>query len=109
MLPDRGQPVSPRPPGPPVHPRGEERPLSPRRARLHEIIFESNTPAGRAFDVWLLIAIALSVGAVMLESVGAVRARFGSELYAVEWFFTILFTVEYALRSPCPPASSPPS
>jgi len=101
MLPDRGQPVSPWPPGPQVHPRGEERPLSPRRAQLHEIIFESNTPAGRAFDVWLLIAIALSVGAVMLESVGAVRARFGSELYAVEWFFTILFTVEYLLRLSC--------
>src|ERR687894_1151203 len=68
------------------------------RGRLHEVIYEAETPAGRAFDVALIGLILLSVLAVMLESVGSVRARYGAELYAAEWAFTILFTVEYALR-----------
>jgi len=68
------------------------------RGGLHEVIYEAETPAGRAFDVALIGLILLSVLAVMLESVGAVRARFGAPLYAAEWAFTILFTVEYALR-----------
>ena len=68
------------------------------RHRLHEIVFESDTRAGRAFDVALLWAIVLSVAAVMLESVEAYRLRFGDELRAVEWFFTIVFTIEYGLR-----------
>jgi voltage-gated potassium channel len=79
----------------------EEPPLSPRRARLHEIIFEADTPAGKAFDVALLLAIALSVAAVMLESVAPIAERYGPQLYLVEWFFTILFTVEYVLRLSC--------
>jgi voltage-gated potassium channel len=68
------------------------------RGGLHEVIYEAETPAGRAFDVALIGLILLSVVAVMLESVGAVRARYGAELYVAEWAFTILFTVEYALR-----------
>jgi len=68
------------------------------RARLHEIIFEADTPAGKAFDVALLGAIGLSVVAVMLDSVAAVQARYGAALYAAEWGFTLLFTVEYVLR-----------
>ena len=72
--------------------------LSPWRRRLHEIIFESDTPAGRQFDVWLLIAIAASVAVVMLESIEPVRAQHGTLLIAAEWVFTALFTVEYVLR-----------
>lgn len=68
------------------------------RGSLQEIIFESDTPAGKAFDVALIVAIVLSVGAVMLESVMAVQAAYGELLYAAEWFFTILFTIEYVLR-----------
>jgi voltage-gated potassium channel len=68
------------------------------RHRLHEIIFESDTRAGRAFDVVLLWVIVLSVASVMLESVAAVRARFGSDLRVAEWVFTILFTIEYLAR-----------
>ena len=85
----------------PIHSESEEVPLSPVRARLHEIIFEADTPAGKAFDVALLLAIALSVAAVMLESVAPIRERYGRELYLVEWFFTILFTIEYLLRLFC--------
>ncbi len=68
------------------------------RASLHEIIFESNTPAGKAFDVGLLWAILLSVLVVVLESVAHIRADYGPTLRAVEWGFTALFTVEYVLR-----------
>ena len=68
------------------------------RARLHQIIFEADTPAGRAFDLLLLLAIVASVIVVMLESVASVRANAGPALRALEWGFTILFTIEYALR-----------
>jgi voltage-gated potassium channel len=68
------------------------------RGRLHEIIFEAETPEGRAFDVALIGLILLSVLAVMLESLRGVRALYGPELYFAEWAFTILFTLEYALR-----------
>ena len=68
------------------------------RARLHEIIFESDTAAGRAFDIALLIAIVLSVAAVMLESVADIRRAHGPALRVVEWTLTIAFTIEYALR-----------
>jgi voltage-gated potassium channel len=72
-----------------------------RRAKLHEIIFEAETPGGKAFDVALLIAILLSVVAVCLETVPEVRAIYGAQLRAVEWLFTILFTIEYVLRLIC--------
>jgi voltage-gated potassium channel len=68
------------------------------RARLHQVIFEADTPAGRAFDLLLLLAIVASVIVVMLESVASVRAHSGPALRALEWGFTILFTIEYALR-----------
>jgi voltage-gated potassium channel len=71
---------------------------APWRERLRIIIFEADTPAGKAFDVALLIAIVLSVTAVMLESVSRTRARYGAALDAWEWAFTLLFTVEYVLR-----------
>jgi voltage-gated potassium channel len=68
------------------------------RERLYAIIFESDTPQGRAFDQVLLVAILLSVVAVVLESVLAIRAAYGQTLRVVEWIFTALFTVEYVLR-----------
>jgi voltage-gated potassium channel len=80
------------------HPYGEEKPFDPKRRRLYEIIFESDTPAGKLFDVILLGAIVLSVLAVLLESVQSIRQDFGQYLYAVEWIFTILFSIEYILR-----------
>jgi voltage-gated potassium channel len=79
---------------------GEPLPL-PWRHRLHEVIFEAETPAGKAFDIALLIAIVLSVVAVSLESVAEVRHLHGGRLRAIEWLFTILFTVEYVLRLLC--------
>jgi voltage-gated potassium channel len=71
------------------------------KARLHEVIFEADTPAGKTFDVALLLLIVLSVVAVMLETVAGVRAQYGPILRAFEWLVTILFTVEYLLRLYC--------
>jgi voltage-gated potassium channel len=71
------------------------------RKKLFEIIFEADTPAGKWFDIVLIISILLSVVIVMLDSVSSVRAKHGQLLYAVEWFFTVLFTVEYILRLLC--------
>lgn len=68
------------------------------RARLHEIIFESDTAAGRAFDAALLVAILLSVAAVLLESVADIRREYGPVLRVVEWTLTVAFTIEYGLR-----------
>lgn len=68
------------------------------RRKVHEIIFEADTFAGKAFDVILLVAILLSVIAVMLESVKEIQIEIGPELNVVEWVFTILFSLEYLAR-----------
>jgi voltage-gated potassium channel len=68
------------------------------RRRLHEVIFESDTPAGNAFDVALIAIILFSVVVVMLESVADVREASGEALRAAEWGLTALFSVEYVLR-----------
>lgn len=68
------------------------------RHRLYEIVFEAETPAGRAFDVTVISLIVFSVIAVFLESIGPVRERFGEQLRAAEWAFTGLFTLELLLR-----------
>lgn len=79
----------------------EEKPASGWRTHLHEVIFEADTPGGKAFDVILFVAIVVSIAAVMLESVGSIRLRHRTVLYAIEWFFTILFTIEYLARLIC--------
>jgi hypothetical protein len=84
--------------GPPMSERDGNEEFAPWRERLHEIIFEADTPAGKAFDVALLLAIVLSVVVVILESVAGARERYGSVLRAAEWLFTVLFTAEYVLR-----------
>jgi len=77
--------------------------MAPWRERLRVIIFEADTPAGKAFDVSLLIAIVGSVLAVMLDSVPSIRADHGRSLDIAEWGFTILFSLEYGLRLVCVP------
>lgn len=71
------------------------------REALHEVIFESNTRAGKAFDIALLVLILLSILVVMLDSVGSFHRRFGHIFFVIEWIFTILFTLEYILRLIC--------
>ena len=85
-------------PAPVLPPPTDERPGAGWRLRLFEIIFESDTPSGRAFDVALLWAIGISVAVVILESVASIRAAYGPILTAIEWVLTILFTIEYVAR-----------
>ena len=68
------------------------------RHRLHEIIFEADTPAGKAFDIALIVLILLSVLAVCLESVESFQRSHGVLLRRAEWVFTVLFTIEYVFR-----------
>jgi voltage-gated potassium channel len=69
--------------------------------RLHQTIYESNTPAGKAFDIALLIFIISSIVVVMLDSIVSLHAKYGPLFYWLEWIFTILFTIEYILRLIC--------
>lgn len=68
------------------------------RYQLHEVVFEADTPAGKAFDVALLCAIVASVTVVMLDSVASIREQYGRQLDAAEWGYTALFTLEYGAR-----------
>ncbi len=69
--------------------------------RLFEIIFKAETPAGKLFDVLLIVVIVVSVLAVMLGTVNPIQERWGRVFYATEWGFTLLFTAEYLLRLYC--------
>lgn len=71
------------------------------RDRWYEIIFEADTPAGKLFDVLLLVAILLSVLVIMLESVKSLDADYDRLFGYAEWCFTILFTIEYGARISC--------
>ncbi|HEV7298250.1 MAG TPA: ion transporter [Tepidisphaeraceae bacterium] len=68
---------------------------------MFNIIFLHDRPARKAFDVVLLVMICFSVLAVLLESVPSLHERHGHTLLAIEWTFTILFTIEYVLRLAC--------
>ncbi|RKR06735.1 voltage-gated potassium channel [Kushneria sinocarnis] len=71
------------------------------RARLFQIIFESDTPLAKGFDLALIAAILISVLVVMLDSVPHLNARYGFWFAVIEWTFTGLFTLEYLLRLYC--------
>lgn len=66
--------------------------------KIHIIIEGTDTPIGKLFDVLILVAIITSVLVVMLDSVLFLRLQYGRLFFVAEWFFTILFTIEYALR-----------
>ena len=83
-----------------MRPVDEKSVLSGWRARLHEIIYETDT-CGPALRRLLIAAIVASVIIVMLDSVAWINESYGSAIYAAEWFFTGLFTVEYVLRLVC--------
>lgn len=73
------------------------------RDRIYRIIFYANTPAGRAFDLALIITILASVGIVLLDSVQSLNAEYGQWFTLLEWGFTLLFTLEYLVRVACSP------
>ena len=83
------------------HDRTHDSRRSAWRDRLEQIIFGVDTPAGRAFDLVLLVLILSSVTVVLLESVPGLRRDYATSLRMAEWAFTVVFTVEYLLRLLC--------
>lgn len=68
------------------------------RNKLHEIIYEADTPIGKFFDIVLFVLIIISVILVMLESVKEIDAEYHRQLLVLEWIITIFFTIEYIAR-----------
>ena len=68
------------------------------RKKLHEIIYEADTPFGKLFDLFLLVLIVISIVAVMLESMAGVYSKYGRELGIIEWAITLFFTIEDIAR-----------
>lgn len=77
---------------------GEVPALAPWRARLHQVVFENDTPAGRAFDLALIALVLASVAIVSLETVSGFAPGTYRVLRTAEWVLTIVFTIEYVLR-----------
>lgn len=76
----------------------ESAPTTPLKRKLYDIIFGYETAAGKLFDITLICMILLSVTAVIADSIVSVHLQYGTILYRLEWFFTVLFTIEYVLR-----------
>ncbi len=76
----------------------ENEPLTGWRKKLHEIIYGTDTPAGKTFDILLLVLIIFSIVIVMLESVPRIDQKYHTFLDRSEWVVTILFSIEYILR-----------
>jgi voltage-gated potassium channel len=82
----------------PLKSNNKEKQFSPFRERLYEIIFEADTPKGKAFDVILLLFILSSVIVVMLETVPQFSEKYKLLFIVLEWLFTVFFTLEYVIR-----------
>lgn len=78
-----------------------ERPNQAWKSKLHEVIYGTHTPAGKLFDIILLILIGYSIVIVMMESVPNLDAKYHDFLNISEWAVTILFSIEYILRIIC--------
>lgn len=72
--------------------------MPPWKRKLHEVIYEADTPAGRFFDIALLIVIIISVILVMMESVSSLLDKYAMQFYIAEWIITAIFTIEYIVR-----------
>ena len=71
------------------------------REALYEIIFKADSVAGKSFDISVIVIIILSVITVILNTVGSIEQEYGNILHIAEWFFTIIFSIEYILRLIC--------
>lgn len=71
---------------------------SPLQRNLYRIIFGTDTPAGKWFDILLIYVILASVSVVMMDSIEGAHARYGDLFHSIEWVFTVLFTLEYVTR-----------
>lgn len=68
------------------------------QSKLHEVIYESEKPEGKAFDIALLACILISIFVVVLDSVDRLHIKYGGLFSTLEWIFTVIFTIEYILR-----------
>jgi voltage-gated potassium channel len=68
------------------------------KTKIYDIIFGYESKPGELFDIVLIFMIMISVGAVMLDSIASLHESYGGLLFALEWFFTIAFTIEFCLR-----------
>ncbi len=66
--------------------------------KVHEIIYEADTPMGKWFDIILIILIIISVILVMLESIKGIDEKYHGILLTLEWIITIFFSIEYIAR-----------
>jgi voltage-gated potassium channel len=73
------------------------------RKTLHSIIFGTDTPAGKLFDLWLIAAIVISVATVILDSIITLPDFYHRLFSMMEWLFTFIFTIEYLIRIYCCP------
>lgn len=76
---------------------------TPLQKRFYDVIFGTETPAGKWFDIILIFLILTSVVVIMLDSIPRLNTRYGELYLRIEWVFTILFTVEYLVRIWCTP------
>lgn len=72
--------------------------MSITKGKIHEIIFEADTPEGKAFDVTIIALILLSVLLVLLDSIAPVREKYAGLIHVLEWIITAIFLIEYLLR-----------
>ena len=79
----------------------DETPQEARKQKLRQIIFGTDTPAGRYFDLSLIVCIVLSVALVFVDTIDSVHNRYGDLIRIAEWGFTGIFTLEYLLRLYC--------
>jgi voltage-gated potassium channel len=75
--------------------------MSVLKENIKSVIFGTTTPAGKAFDITLIISILVSIILVMLDSIAVYHDTYGKTFYLLEWVITILFTIEYGLRIYC--------
>ena len=76
---------------------------TPLQETFYRVIFGTETPAGKWFDIGLILVITISVGVVMLDSIDHLHLNHGDLFLSMEWGFTLLFTVEYLIRIWCAP------
>lgn len=79
------------------------RQLTPLQRKFNDVIFGTETPAGKWFDIGLIVIILASVAVIMLDSIPHLHLQFGGLYLELEWVFTVLFTAEYLVRVWCAP------
>jgi voltage-gated potassium channel len=80
---------------------GKDQVPSLMKTKVYEVIFESDTPSGKWYDIALLVLILISIVVVMLESIESVRSNYLALFQTIEWVITVLFLIDYILRIYC--------